>query len=78
MGVATKHYLKKILGAREMAQHLSALGAFPEDSNLVPSTDLEWLTVTCNSSSRRSDVTHMYMYILTYKNIKQTNTLSAE
>lgn len=39
-----------------MAQGLSMLAVLGEDPNLVSSTHIEWLTTTCNSSSRGFDV----------------------
>ena len=39
--------------AGDMAQLLRALAGFAEDLGWVPSTHVRWLTITCNSNSRR-------------------------
>ena len=44
------------LRAREMAQQLRALAALAGDPSSVPSTHSGQLTITCNSSSRGSDI----------------------
>lgn len=39
-----------------MTQQLIALAALAENQGSVPSTHVGWLTTTCNSSSRLSDL----------------------
>jgi hypothetical protein len=39
-------------GAREMAQRLRALAAFPEEEDSVPNTHIRRITTTCTSNSK--------------------------
>lgn len=46
-----------------MTQQLRALATLPEDPVLVPNTHIMQLTTTCNSSSKRSDISSLgYMH----------------